>query len=178
MARTKEEARALREAVLDRWASGMAMAEIASECGITRPYVGVILNGARARLDRRAGYRYAVHGLVRLSPAPAPVRPAQALTPPAPPRPGGRPDPARREAILDAWASGLDAPTIAAPLGMRWRSVIMVVVRARAKGDRRAHRRQPDAANGLTDAYRRTLDRLDRLYGVRAVLQEDARVAA
>ncbi|WHQ68536.1 hypothetical protein [Methylorubrum extorquens] len=78
----------------------------------------------------------------------------------------------RREAILDAWAGGMDAPQIGATLGMRWKTVSMVVFRARARGDGRAVRRQHDCRDGLSTPYRRTLDRLDRLYGVTASIPD------
>lgn len=70
--------------------------------------------------------------------------------------------------MLDASAAGIEGPAIEAALGMRWKTVS----RARAKGDPRAHRRQHDCRDGLSVAYRRTLDRLDRLYGVTESIQE------
>ncbi|WP_143012211.1 hypothetical protein [Methylobacterium phyllostachyos] len=166
----------LHDAVLDRWAAGVSGTLITSALGLNPPHVSAILHEARRRGDPRAGFRYAVAGRVRLSAAPAPppapepivvdvpraalVRAARAAAEAAVPQR------ARRSAILDAWAAGLDAPTIGAALGMRWRSVTMVVVRARASGDRRAVRRQHDPADGLSNDMRVKLDRMDRRYGV------------
>ena len=180
--RTPAEAAVLRDAVLDRWVAGVSGTLIGTALGLAASHVSVILHDARRRRDPRAGFRYAVAGRIRMSAPPAP--------PPAPdpivvdvPRaallravqaalPGRDGERMRREAILDAWVAGMDAPTIAAALGRRWKSVGMVVFRARERGDPRAHRRQHDCRDGLSVAYRVTLDRLDRRYGVTASIPE------
>lgn len=175
--RTRAEVAALREAVLDAWAAGWSMAAIAARSGTTVSNVGCILHEARRRGEARAGFRYHVAGTVRVSappppppPAPAPLAGARAALLHAAkgivPGPDGRR--ARKDAILDAWAAGLESPEIGAALGMRWRTATMVVSRAREKGDPRAHRCQHDPADGLSTHMRVTLDRLGRRYGVTA----------
>jgi hypothetical protein len=176
--RTRDEVAVLHDAVLDRWAAGVSGALITSALSLGAAHVSCILHEARRRGDPRAGFRYAVAGRVRLSAPPAPVPAAAPVAVDAPRAALLRAvqaaaqarDPywARKAAVLDAWAPGLDAPTIGAAIGMRWRTVTMIVSRAQAKGDRRAVRRQHDPADGLSAHMRVALDRLDRRYGVTA----------
>lgn len=176
--RTRSEAAALAGEVLDRWAKGSPAAAIAAVLRVNAGDVSRIVHQARRHGDARAGFRYHVAGMVRVSSPPAPRPAPQPIVVDLPravllraaraAAEAAIPQRARRAAILDAWAAGLDAQTIGATLGMRWRSVMMVVVRARASGDHRAHRRQHDPAEGLSDNMRVTLDRLDRRYGVTA----------
>ncbi|GLS45861.1 hypothetical protein [Methylobacterium brachythecii] len=155
---------------------------IGTDLGAAASHVSAILHEARRRGDPRAGYRYAVAGRVRLSAPPAPPPAAEPIVVDAPraallravKAAMGSADEhqARKAAILDAWACGMDAPTIGSILEMRWRTVTLIVSRARAKGDPRAHRRQHDCRDGLSVAYRVTLDRLDWRYGVTASIPE------
>jgi len=180
--RTPAEAAVLRDAVLDRWAAGVSGTLLTAALGLNPSHVSVILYDARRRGDPRAGFRYAVAGRIRMSAPPEPVPAPEPIVVDVPRMallracqaaiPGKDGERHRREAILDAWHAGMDAPQIGATLGMRWKSVGMVVQRARARGDRRAVRRQHDCRDGLSVSYRRTLDRLDRRYGVIASIQE------
>ena len=60
--RTREEARALRDDVLDLWAAGHLAGEIAQAIGITRGYADVILCKARVAVDPRAAWRPSSNG--------------------------------------------------------------------------------------------------------------------
>lgn len=174
--RTRSEAAALAGEVLDRWAKGSPAAAIAAVLQVSTGDVSRIVHQARRRQDPRAGFRYHVAGMVRVSSPPAPSRPPEPIVVDLPraallraaraAAEASDPHQARRNAVLDAWAAGLDAPTIGTALGMRWKTVSMWISRARAKGDRRAVRRQHDPADGLSDYMRMNLDRLDRRYGV------------
>ncbi|MGN7127030.1 hypothetical protein [Methylorubrum thiocyanatum] len=176
--RTQAEAAVLHDAVLDRWAAGVSGALITSALGLGAAHVSCILHESRRRGDPRAGFRYAVAGRIRMSAPPAPVPAAAQVAIDAPRAALLRavqaaaqardPHRARKAAVLDARAAGLDAPTIGAAVGMRWKTVSMIVSRARAKGDARAVRRQHDPADGLSVHMRVALDRLDRRYGVTA----------
>ncbi|MFJ7441089.1 hypothetical protein ACIQW5_25925 [Methylorubrum thiocyanatum] len=164
--RTRAEAAVLREAVLDAWAAGGRLAAIAATLGVTVSTVAREVREGRRRRDPRAGFRYRC-AASRQASAPA----ARLLVAPKP-RPALK-APSRREVILNAWAAGQEAPEIAAALGMRWRSVTMVVIRARRRGDPRAHRRQHDPADGLPRWSRQALERAARRYGVTVIYPED-----
>lgn len=181
--RTRSEAAALAGAVLDRWATGSPAAAIAAVLRISTGDVSRIVHQARRRKDPRAGFRYHVAGMIRVSSPPAPSRPPESIVVDLPravllraaraAAEASDPHQARRNAVLDAWAAGLDAPTIGGAIGMRWKTISMWISRARTKGDRRAVRRQHDPADGLSDCMRVALDRLDRRYGVTASIPGD-----
>ncbi|WP_342163137.1 hypothetical protein [Methylobacterium sp. SD21] len=143
--RSRAEVAALREAILDRWATGARTVVIAAELGITGSLVDYMVRQAREAGDARAAFRYDC----------AASREAAPST-----RRG------RRNAILNAWAAGKEAPQIASVLGMRWRTVTMVVIRARKAGDPRATRRHHDPADGMAPSVRAALERAARRYGV------------
>lgn len=56
--RTREEMRAVREAVLEAWAAGDAGEDIAKRLWISRAYVDALLSRARKAGDPRAAHRY------------------------------------------------------------------------------------------------------------------------
>ncbi|MFJ7441197.1 hypothetical protein ACIQW5_26505 [Methylorubrum thiocyanatum] len=163
--RTRAEVAALREAVLDAWAAGGRLAALAASLGVTLSTVARELREGRRKADPRAGFRYRCAGS-RGTKAPARLPP----TPKA--RPATRP-PSRREAVLDAWAAGMDGPEIGRLLGMRWKTASMIVHRARERGDPRAHRRQHDPADGPSRWTRLALERAARRYGVTVIYPED-----
>jgi hypothetical protein len=66
--RTRKEARALRDEVLDLWTAGHLAGEIAQAVGISRGYADVILCKARAVGDPRAAWRESVDGHARIVP--------------------------------------------------------------------------------------------------------------
>ena len=164
--RTRAEAAALREAVPDAWAAGGRLAAIAAALGVTVSTVARELREGRRRRDPRATFRYRCAGSKGIK-APATRLP---VAPKARPALKARP---RREAVLDAWAAGMDGPEIGRRLGMRWKTASMIVHRARERGDPRAHRRQADPANGLPPSTRLALERAARRYGVTVIYPED-----
>ncbi|MGA4555214.1 hypothetical protein [Methylorubrum aminovorans] len=164
--RTRAEVAALREAVLDAWAAGGRLAAIADTLGVTVSTVARELREGRRRRDPRAAFRYRCAGSRGIK-APATRLP---VAPKARPALKARP---RREAVLDAWAAGMDGPEIGRRLGMRWKTASMIVHRARRRGDPRAHRRQHDPADGPSKWTRQTLERAARRYGVTVIYSED-----
>ncbi|MEE7475900.1 hypothetical protein [Methylobacterium hispanicum] len=66
--RSREEAIALRNEVLDLWAAGRLAGEIAEAVGIKRGYADVILCKARSAGDPRAAWRESVDGHARIVP--------------------------------------------------------------------------------------------------------------
>lgn len=173
--RSREEAIALRNEVLDLWAAGRLAGEIVEAVGIKRGYADVILCKARAAGDPRAAWRLSSNGgafivpLAREAPA-TPARPSVAKLR------SGRPSAsdiaflARREAVLDAWAAGMAGPEIGRSLGIRWKTASMIVHRAREWGEPRAKRRHRGPANGIPPSVRRGLERAARRYGVTVTL--------
>lgn len=159
--RTRAEVAALRKAVLDAWAAGGRLAAIADALGVTVSTVARELREGRRKRDPRAGFRYRCAASRQASAPPASLPAAPKA------RPATKP-PSRREAVLDAWAAGMDGPEIGRLLGMRWKTASMIVHRARERGDPRAHRRQHDPADGLPPSTRRALERAARRYGVTA----------
>ncbi|UYW28236.1 hypothetical protein OKC48_06870 [Methylorubrum extorquens] len=179
--RTRAEARALREEVLRLWAAGSLAPEIAAGLGITLNYASVILSNARRARDQRAAWRESPDGRAYIVPAgrgaAIPGRPwtPKDLVPPKRKRASRASDAAdlaRREAVLEAWASGRDSREVARKMGLRKGTVTMIVSRARERGDPRAARRQHDPAAGMSLSLRRALDRAARLHGVTVTVPE------